>query len=195
MKVYEQIAERNQTKAREIIRQTGIEQIWQSVGAEVHLVGSLRMGLLVTHKDIDFHIYSPQMNVSDSFEAIARLAENNHIVHVEYTNLLDTPEQCLEWHAWYKDDDGEQWQIDMIHMPAGSRYDGYFERMADSIVAILTDETRDIIMQLKYETPADTKIPGIIYYQSVLRDGVRTYAELVEWCKQNQIEGVIEWIP
>ena len=28
----------------------------------------------------------------------------------------------------------------MIHMPKGSAYDGYFERVADRIAAVLTDQ-------------------------------------------------------
>lgn len=39
---------------------------------------------------------------------------------IEYGNLLDTNEECLEWHAWYADADDQLWQIDMIHMPKGS---------------------------------------------------------------------------
>ncbi len=31
----------------------------------------------------------------------------------------------------------------MIHIQEGSRYDGYFERVAERISAVLTDEMRD----------------------------------------------------
>ena len=50
------LAAANQQRAQEVIRDSGIESIWRSVGAEPHLVGSLRTGLLMTHRDIDFHI-------------------------------------------------------------------------------------------------------------------------------------------
>lgn len=36
------IAARNTEKARRIIRDTGIIDIWESAGAEINLVGSLR---------------------------------------------------------------------------------------------------------------------------------------------------------
>ena len=62
----------------------------------------------------------------------------------------------------------------MIHMPCGSAWDGYFERVADRIAAVLTDETHRAILQIKYDTPETVKIMGIEYYQAVLRDGVRT---------------------
>ena len=49
------LAEKNQKRAKNIIEETNIINIWKSIGAEINLVGSLRMGLLLKHKDIDFH--------------------------------------------------------------------------------------------------------------------------------------------
>lgn len=188
-------ARQNQEKAWEVIQQTDIVNIWESIGAEIHLVGSLRTGLLMKHRDIDFHLYSSPVTISDDFKAMARLAENPSIRKIEYTNLLHTEEACIEWHAWYEDPKNELWQIDMIHIVKGSRYDGYFERVADRISAVLTDETRQAILSLKSETPDTEKIIGIAYYQAVLRDGIRTYAEFEAWRKQNPVKGVIEWMP
>lgn len=190
-----ELAARNQQKAWEIIRQTDIVTIWESVGAEVHLVGSLRTGLLGKHRDVDFHVYSSPVRLSDSFRAMARLAENPYIRKIECTNLLHTEEACVEWHAWYQDADHELWQMDMIHIRKGSRYDGYFEKVADRISAVLTDEQKATILRLKYETPETEKIMGIVYYQAVIRDGVRTYAEFEAWRKQYPVDGIIEWMP
>ena len=189
------LAAANQQRAQEVIRDSGIESIWRSVGAEPHLVGSLRTGLLITHRDIDFHIYSSPLRVADSFAAMARLAENSRIRRIEYGNLLDTSEECLEWHAWYADADERLWQIDMIHMPRGSVWDGYFERVADRIAAVLTDETHRAILQIKYDTPETVKIMGIEYYQAVLRDGVRTYDAFAEWRRTHPLTGIVEWMP
>ena len=50
------IARRNQQKAWEIIEKVNVIPIWERIGAQVNLVGSLRMGLLMKHRDIDFHI-------------------------------------------------------------------------------------------------------------------------------------------
>ena len=177
MKHLLELAKRNQDRAWEVIRQTDIINIWKSVGAEINLVGSLNMGLLMKHKDIDFHIYTSPFRISDSFLAMARLAENPLIKRIEYGNSLDTEEQCVEWHAWFQDPDNELWQIDMIHIVKGSRYDSYFEKMAERITAVLTDETRQAILKLKYETPDTAKIMGVEYYQAVIQDGVRTYGE------------------
>ena len=172
-----------------------LESAWRSVGAEPNLVGSLRTGLLMTHDDIDFHIYSSPLRLADSFAAMARLAENSRIRSITFNNLLDAPDQCLEWHAWYADADERLWQIDMIHMPKGSAYDGYFERVADRIAAVLTDRTRETILRLKYETPEAEKIMGIEYYQAVLRDGVGTYAEFAAWRAAHPVTGILEWMP
>ena len=189
------VARRNQQKAWEIIEKVNVIPIWESIGAQVNLVGSLRMGLLMKHRDIDFHIYTSSLSLADSFRAMAKLAENTSVKKIECVNLLHTVEACVEWHAWYQDSDNALWQIDMIHIVKGSRYDGYFEKMAERITAVLTDETRQATLKLKYETPDTVKIMGVEYYQAVIQDGVRTYAELEDWKKQHPVTGVIEWIP
>ena len=190
-----ELAKRNQQKAWEIIEDTRIVRIWEGIGAKVNLVGSLRTGLLMKHRDIDFHIYTSPLDLSASFRVMAELAENTSVKRIEYTNLLHTAEACIEWHAWYKDMEGELWQMDMIHIQEGSRYDGYFERVAERISAVLTDEMRLAILKLKYETPDTEKIMGVEYYQAVIQDGVRSYPEFEEWRRLHPAVGVVEWVP
>ena len=190
-----ELAKRNQQKAWEIIEDTRIVRIWEGIGAKVNLVGSLRTRLLMKHRDIDFHIYTSPLDLSVSFRAMAELAENTSVKKIEYTNLLHTAEACIEWHAWYKDMEGELWQMDMIHIQEGSRYDGYFERVAERISAVLTDEMRLAILKLKYETPDTEKIMGVEYYQAVIQDGVRSYPEFEEWRRLHPAVGVVEWVP
>ena len=155
----------------------------------------MRTGLLMKHRDIDFHIYSSSLSLSGSFQAMAKLAENPFIRKIECVNLLHTIEECVEWHAWYQEPDDELWQIDMIHIRKGSRYAGYFEKVAERIGLLLTDETRLAILQLKDETPETEKIIGVEYYQAVIRDGIRNYADFQEWRKQHPVTGVVEWMP
>lgn len=190
-----ELAKRNQQKAWEIIEDTRIVRIWEGIGAKVNLVGSLRTGLLMKHRDIDFHIYTSPLDLSASFRAMAELAENTSVKKIEYTNLLHTVEACIEWHAWYQDMEGELWQMDMIHIQEGSRYDGYFERVAERISAVLTDEMRLAILKLKYETPDTEKIMGVEYYQAVIQDGVRSYPEFEEWRRLHPVVDVVEWMP
>ena len=189
------IAGQNQEKAWKIIKDANIIPIWENTGARVNLVGSLKTGLLMKHKDIDFHIYSSPLNLADSFRTMSRLAENRHIKKIECANLLHTAEACIEWHAWYQDEESGLWQIDMIHIQAGSQYDGYFEKVAQRISEVMTDEMRETILKLKYETPETEKVIGITYYQAVIEGGVRNYKEFEEWRKQHPVTGVVEWIP
>ena len=188
------LAEANQRKAREVIAKLRVVEAWEAVGAEAHLVGSLRTGLLMKHRDIDFHIYSSPFRLSDSFAAMAALVADPAVKRFEGANLLHTPEACVEWHLWY-DDGGEEWQVDMIHLVKGSRYDGYFERVAERIEAVITPRQRETVLRLKYETPDDEKIMGIEYYLAVIRDGIADYPAFVQWRKQQPADRIIEWIP
>jgi hypothetical protein len=190
-----ELSERNRQRAWEIIRDTDLIGIWESVGATVNIVGSLKLNLMVKHCDIDMHIYTDSLRVSDSFAAIARLAEHPSIRRIEYANLLNVEDACLEWHAWYEDLDGKMWHIDMIHIVKGSRYDGYFEVVSDRILAVLTEEQRNTILRLKFETPDNEKIMGIEYYRAVITGGVRSYDELLRYRHENSVPGILEWMP
>lgn len=187
------LAQANQQKAFDIIKQCQIKQAWQSIGAQINLIGSLKMGLLAKHRDIDFHIYTPTLNIAQSFAAIAQIAKNPKIVHIEYRNLLNEEDSCLEWHAWYRDE-GE-WQIDMIHIVQGSKYAGYFEKQAARILAVMSEQQRETILKLKFETPDEIKIAGIEIYQAVLEGGVRNFEELQQWRSKRTQNGIVEWIP
>lgn len=190
------LAAANQRRAREILDELGLREAWRSVGARAEVVGSLRTGLLMKHLDIDLHIYSPApLRIGESFAAVARIAAKPGIRRVEYGNLLDAGDCCLEWHAQYEDRDGRTWQIDLIHMAEDSPWAGYFERVADRIAAVLTPERREAILRLKYETPDGEQIPGIAYYRAVLADGIRSYAEFTTWLREHPVDGIVTWIP
>ena len=191
-----QLAAENRQRALRLIEELQLFETWRAAGAAPHLVGSLRAGLLMKHLDIDLHVYSPApLRVEESFAAVARIARNPRIRRIEYGNLLDAEDCCLEWHAQYEDRDGRVWQIDMIHMEEGSPWAGYFERVADRIAAVLTAETREAILRLKYETPEGEKIPGIVYYRAVLEGGVRDAAAFENWLENHPAEGIMKWIP
>lgn len=184
-----------QRRAWNIIRRLKLMEVWADAGAEVHIVGSLAMGLMMAHRDIDLHVYSSPLTVGRSFAAMARLAEDAAVKKMECRNLLDTDEACIEWHAWFDDGQDGEWQIDIIHILKGSRYDGYFERMAERVKAALTDETRTTILRLKAETPENEHVMGVEYYQAVLRDGVRMMPDFNRWRTEHPVTGVLEWMP
>ena len=187
------LAQENQKKAFEIIEKTKVLECWQSIGAEINLIGSLKMGLLCKHLDIDFHIYTPTLEVAQSFAAIAKLANNPKIIHIEYRNLLEEEDQYLEWHALYQDE--QLWQIDMIHIVQGSKYAGYFERVAQRILAVMSEAQKEQILRLKFETPDNLKNAGIEYYQAVLQEGITDFKEFMQWRKNRPQGAIIEWIP
>lgn len=189
-----ELAAQNQRRSFEVIEECGIKSAWESIGAEVHLVGSLKTKLLMTHLDVDFHVYTPELDVVQSFAAMSQIASRPGIVRVQYANLSETSEQCLEWHAWYQDK-SQEWQIDMIQILKGSTYDGYFEAVADRISDVLTPQTRQTILELKFQTPETEKIMGIEYYRAVLEGKVSTWSEFLEWRKLHPVSGIVDWRP
>ncbi|AEM22589.1 hypothetical protein Bint_1973 [Brachyspira intermedia PWS/A] len=191
-----EIANNNQKKAFDIVKELDIENAFKGIGARINLVGSLKMGLLMKNRDIDFHVYTPELNIEKSFLAISKIASNKKIQKITYTNLIETEEHCIEWHLFYKGndkDDNENWQIDIIHILEGSYYDGYFEKVADDIMNMLTEEKRNIILKLKYETPNDIKIMGIEYYKAVLKYNITTFEEFMKWRDKHIFNGIIEF--
>lgn len=190
-----EIAETYQKQAWRVIEQSGIIKIWEQAGAEINLIGSLKTGLLIKHRDIDFHIYTSQLSVSESFKIMAEIAANPHITRIEYTNLLEEDDKCLEWHAWFKDDEQNLWQIDMMHILKGSKYEGFFESFCEKLTAVITQKQKEIILRLKYLTPPEMKIPGIEYYQAVIDGNVGNWPEFEEWRCRNPLRGINEWCP
>ena len=185
----------NQRMAWHLLRTSGVLQAWESIGAEIHLVGSLRTGLLAKHKDIDLHVYTVELNPAESFRAMGRFAENPAVMQITYRNLAGTPEECLEWHADYRTEDGALWTLDMIQIRKGSRYDGVFEKIAERIKAVLTPETRRAILHLKYAADETEHVMGIEYCRAVLEGGVTTPEEFRAWRRTHPVEGIMEWSP
>lgn len=180
-------------KAQKIIQSLNIVRVWENIGATVNQVGSVKLGLLAKHRDIDFHIYTDELNLKNSFAVISEFCTNPQIKKCEFINLAETQENCFEWHLFYEDEQRELWQIDMIQIKRDSQYDGYFENVAAQILQQMTSSQKEIILKLKYETPNDVKISGIEYYKAVIQDGVKTYEDLLEWRKKHPSIGIIEW--
>ncbi len=191
----EALAGRNQARAREVIADSGVVAAWEAAGALVNPVGSLPTGLLMKHRDVDFHIYTEELDAAAGFAVMGEICRNPAVKHLEFRNLAATGECCFEWHLQVAGRDGDEWQLDLIQIRKGSTFDGYFERVASRIRAVLTPETRHAILALKYMTPESEKIMGIEYYKAVIGDGVRTYPEFVEWRRRNPVDGIVEWCP
>lgn len=104
----------------EILEHTGIIPAWERIGATVHLVGSLKSGLLAKSRDIDLHIYTDTLDIAASFSVMQELAERLSLKEIHYNNLIQTEEECIEWHVLYEDEDRNTWKFDMIHIRKGS---------------------------------------------------------------------------
>ena len=190
----EQLARSNFEKAQQVIEASRVRQVWESAGATVNQVGSMAMGLLMKHRDIDFHIYTDTLDFAKSFQLVQQICADPAVTRMEYRDLSDTEEACLEWHVWFMLQN-EEWQLDLIQIRRGSQFDGYFEHVAERIKAVLTPETRRAILELKYQTPADEHIMGIEYYQAVIADGIRTYQDFTVWRQNHPVNGIVSWCP
>lgn len=189
------ISAANRQKALAVIEDSGLYRAWESAGATVNLVGSVRTGLLLHRRDIDVHIYSDPFEIAASFAAVAKMAEHPRLTRVTYANLLEADDACLEWHAWFTDTQGESWQIDMIHLPPGSRYAGYFETVAERIERALTPETRLAILRLKDEVLPESGVIGIEIYRAVIEGGVRGATDFAAWRKAHPRAEIVAWMP
>lgn len=190
-----ELAEANQAKARGLVERSGLIPAWEAGGIEVRPVGSLPMGLLMKHRDIDFHLYSPAPALADGLRAIEKIGRRVRVTAIASRDLLDTSEACIEWHLTVLDEDGDAWQLDLIHIRRGSAWDGYFEELARQVRAALTPELKHTILELKYLTPEEDHIIGIEYYHAVLGGGVRNWAEFVAWRRAHPVTGIVEWRP
>ena len=189
------LAAENQQTAWQILKETGIVQTWEKAGATVNLVGSLKSGLLMKNRDIDMHIYTDKLSVAESFSVIQELAERLSLKEIHYKNLIDTEEECIEWHVLYEHTNRDTWKFDMIHIRKGSRYDGTVERVTDAITERLTPEIRKKILQLKQEIPEGIVIPGIEIYHAVFEGDVSSYEELEQWRKNHPLINSLDWLP
>lgn len=189
-----ELALHNQQTAWTILEHTGIIPAWERIGATVHLVGSLKSGLLAKSKDIDLHIYTDKLDVAESFSVMQELAKRLSLKEVQYKNLIQTEEECIEWHALYEDEELSTWKFDMIHIRRNSKYDGVVENVTTAIMNRLTPELRKTILQIKFDVPDGVQIPGIEIYHAVFTGGVRSYEELEQYRKTNPLTNSLDWM-
>ena len=190
-----ELAEQNQQNAWKLLDETGIIPAWERIGATVHLVGSLKSGLLMKSRDIDLHIYTGKLDITESFSVMQELAERLKLKEIQYKNLVHTEEECIEWHVLYEDQELHTWKFDLIHIRKGSKYDGVVENVTAAIAKLLTPGLRETILRIKYEVPDGVMIPGIEIYHAVFTGDVRSYEELERWRQEHPLTKSLDWLP
>ena len=184
----------NQERAKRVLMSSDIANVWEQNGCRVNLIGSLRMGLLASHKDIDLHVYSKNITEESSFAIAAQIAKLPGVIEIKCINGLHTDEHCIAWHIFYKYEE-DIWQIDVIHIEEGTEYDGFFERMADRITEVMTTDQKESILKLKFETPSDKDYHGVEYYEAVICYGISNMKDFEEWVTEHRKKPRYYWIP
>ena len=184
----------NQGRAKRVLMSSDIANVWEQNGCRVNLIGSLRMGLLASHKDIDLHVYSKDITEESSFAIAAQIAKLPNVLEIKCINGLHTDEHCIAWHIFYKYE-VDIWQIDVIHIEEGTEYDGFFERMADRITEVMTTDQKYRILKLKFETPLDKDYHGVKYYEAVISNGVSNMKDFEEWVTEHRKKPMYYWVP
>ena len=137
---WQEMARMAQAEARHIAEELDIGGHWRRAGAVVNAVGSFRTNLLVRHRDIDFHVYTPVLDHDLSFRVMAALARSPHLNSLHFVDGSRTKERCLEWHGIWQRPGGAPWQIDIIHMESGSTFDGFSNALPTVFAGAWTTE-------------------------------------------------------
>lgn len=182
-------------RASAFLRNSGILEAWESIGAKIRCVGSYRSDLMIKDRDIDLHIYTPSLDVAQALKAMEPILTNPKTLRLTYVNGANTDEFCLEWHLKMNDDAGETWSVNIIQILAGSKFDGFFEDTAEAIIDAMTPESRKRILELKAAEPEGMNICGIEFYKAALADHVASWEEFVQWRKSNPPESLMTWRP
>lgn len=95
MNEYEQLARQNQKRAKEILQELNMIEFWENHGCKANVIGSLAMGLLVKHLDIDLHVYSSDITEEKSFAIVSQLAKNPRVKEIRCINGLFTDTSML----------------------------------------------------------------------------------------------------
>lgn len=190
------ISNNNLKKAKEIIEELRIKEICEKRKFTCNLVGSVKTKLLSSHLDIDFHIYSDNFSMENNFNIIAEICKNSKVKEVNYKNLLDKDDMCLEWHLNYEDNESKVWVIDIMYIKNESIYAGMIEKVTDNINRVMTEEMKDRILRIKYESwEKGEKIAGIKIYEAVIDNGVKSYQEFKEWENEKSFDEISLWEP
>jgi hypothetical protein len=180
--------------AQDILAQLQLMERWSAFGSPV-LVGAMAYGLVVA-PDIDMEIYCELPRIEDGFEVLRTCALHPRVLKARFSNRLNEPDMGLYWQLRYQHEEGQEWKIDMWSMRQDHPGPTSAE-LVEPMKRALTDETRQVILELKEQALLDPKLQcGSIYiYRAVLSDGVRNVEQLKTWLQHHQTAGLTTWKP
>ena len=181
-------------RAERFLRNSGLLEAWEGIGAKVRCVGSFRTDLMMKDRDIDLHVYSESLAPERARDALKPFSTAPG-AELTFIDNAGTAEKCLEWHLKMPDGSGELWTVDMIQLPAGSEWDGFFEDTAEAVIDALTPESRRRILELKAAEPDGMNICGIEFCKAVLDDHVTSWQEFLKWRRSNPPGTLLKWRP
>jgi hypothetical protein len=189
---YLEEAAKLQKQAYKVIEDLQLGYRWGLVGKTV-LVGSANFGLMAT-PNLDFEIYVEEPDIRIGFDTIREFAAIPGVKQIQFNNFMGAADPGLYWRIDYQDEHGAMWDIDNWLVPFSHPYAGMAESFANAMKQALTEETRQIILEIKSLLPKK-KFRGIDVYKAVLSGGVRDLQQFETWIASNPPVEMETWQP
>jgi hypothetical protein len=178
-----------------LLDQLDLPNQWQKFGTP-YLVGAVSYDLVVA-SDIDIEVYCPDdPKIEEGFEVLRNCSLHPCVKQASFVNHIADEDQGYYWQLRLQDNEGGEWKVDMWSV----RQDYPLPTSRDFVQPMrnaLNDETRAAILSIKeamLNQPVH-KCLSIYVYQSVMRDGVRSFDEFLDWRKDHSEEGLVDWKP
>jgi hypothetical protein len=179
--------------AQQVLDELDLLARWSPFSEPV-VVGSAALDLVV-RPDIDVEFLVDELSIRDGFAVASAIAELPKVRSIRYNDARDKPEHGLYWKVLYELTPAETWTLD-LWMFRRDHLGPLASSMVEPIRAALTPETRDTILAIK-EAAAERgeRAWGHWLYRAVINEGVRTYAEFLDWFGDRDIWAREAWTP
>jgi hypothetical protein len=186
MENFETINKENLKIAYNIINELNIENVFKEYDYKANLIGSVPTKLLMNNLDIDYHVYSNNMNINDIYKLIGVIATNKRIIETSFFNFFDSEDKSYDCHLHYLDNDNNKWRIDIIFIKNNSPYVGKAENIRDIINNNITQDQRNKILRIKNELYKNNiEFHGIEVYKAVIEFAISTTEDFIKWKGEN----------
>ena len=188
-------ADRRRAKALGVIDDLELVRRWSAVG-RVELVGAVAYDLVVS-PDIDMEVFTDGTpRVRDGFRVLAELAEHPSVTRARFTNALSTADQGLYWQVGCRDDEGEEWKVDIWTLARDHPGPLSTSLVAAMRSAVRTEERQRILaLEEARAAGAARGVASIDIYRAVLDGGVTTPDELEAFLGPDYAPSLNPWLP